>query len=97
MVILSENITTLYTLLVMDLEIKRHMRKKTLYDGIRFKFGGFTLTLSQVIGEKFIVVGSLLNSGDVKNMWDKTYSFIREVAIEVLRVSRGSFGGHQRY
>ncbi|KAK4733735.1 hypothetical protein R3W88_007996 [Solanum pinnatisectum] len=96
-VIPSENIRILYRLFMMNLEIKRHRSKKTLYDGMRFKLGGFTPTLSQVMGEKFIGVGSGVNSDYVKNMWDKADSCIRRVAIEVLTVSTINFGGHQRY
>ncbi|KAG5585996.1 hypothetical protein H5410_046430 [Solanum commersonii] len=70
-VIPSEIITTLYKLFVMDMDIKRHRRKKTLYDIM--SDGG------EVYG-----VGSGVNSVDVKNMWDLEDSCIRGVTIEVL-------------
>ncbi|KAG5594063.1 hypothetical protein H5410_035295 [Solanum commersonii] len=66
----NENLTIQHNLLVMDLEIKRDKRKKTIYDRPMIRWGGLTLALSREMREK-------------------------ETTVEVLRESRGNFGGHQ--
>ena len=94
-VIPSENISTQHRLLVMDIEIKRDKRKKVLYDRPRIRWGGLTPVLSRNMGEKLSSVGAWSSSGDVNKMWDMTAGCIREVATEVLGVSRGAFGRRQ--
>ncbi|KAG5576666.1 hypothetical protein H5410_056800, partial [Solanum commersonii] len=84
----SENLTTQYKLLVMDLEIKRARRKKIASDRLRIKWGGLTPALSRKMGEKLIGMGAWSGSGDADAMWNKTASCIREVASKVLGVSR---------
>ena len=79
----------------MDLEIKRDRRKKTFYDRPRIKWGGLTPALYRVMGEKLMSMGAWSSSGDASTMWDKTAKCIREVATEVLGVSRGKCGGHR--
>lgn len=94
-VISSENLTIQHKLLMMDGEIKRDRRKKTLYDQPRIKWGDLTHALSWVMGEKLSGIGACSNSGDVNNMWDKTANGIRNATTEVLAVSKSNFGGNQ--
>ncbi|XP_055826347.1 uncharacterized protein LOC129894718 [Solanum dulcamara] len=56
-VISSENSTTQHKLLVMDLEIKRDRRKKTLYNRPRIRWGGLTPAFSREMGEKLNDLG----------------------------------------
>lgn len=71
-------------LLVIDLEIKRDRKKKTLYDWSKIIWGGLTPTLSREKRKKFSGMGAWSSSEDVNNIWDKTASCIR-VVTEVLR------------
>ncbi|KAG5632120.1 hypothetical protein H5410_003837 [Solanum commersonii] len=94
-VIPSENLTTQHKLLVMDLKIMRDRRKKMVPDRPRIKWGGLTPALSRVMGEALMGMGAWSGNGDADDMWNKAASCIREVASEVLGVSRGKFGGHK--
>ena len=51
-VIPSENVSTQYRLLVMDVEIKREKKKKVIYAKPKIRWGGLTPVLSRVMKEK---------------------------------------------
>nr|XP_016476475.1 PREDICTED: uncharacterized protein LOC107798051 [Nicotiana tabacum] len=97
-VILSENLSTLHRLRVMDLEImrkKRKRRKKATYRQYRINWGALTEAKAQELGVKLVTMGAWSSSGDASAMLTMTIQCIREAAREVLRVSKGYSGGHK--
>ncbi|XP_016466340.1 uncharacterized protein LOC107789089 [Nicotiana tabacum] len=71
-VILSENLTTLHRLLVMDLEITRKRRKRAVYSQPRVKWGALTEAKAQELGAKLMTRGAWRSNGDASAMWTTT-------------------------
>ncbi|XP_070035068.1 uncharacterized protein [Nicotiana tomentosiformis] len=92
-VIPSENLTTLHRLLVMDLEIIRKKRKRTVYGQLRIKWGALTEDKAQELGVKLLTMGAWNSSGDTSLMWTTMAQSIKKVAREVLGVSKSYNGG----
>ncbi|XP_019227295.1 PREDICTED: uncharacterized protein LOC109208621 [Nicotiana attenuata] len=95
-VIPIENLSTLYRLLVMDLEITRKKRKRAMYSQHRIKWGALTEAKAQELGVKLVTMGAWKSSGDASTMWTMTAQCIREAARKVLGVSKGNSGDHKR-
>lgn len=76
----------------MDLEIKMKRKNQTFYDRPRIKWDNSTPVRAQVMGEKLVTMGAWGSIGDATIIWDRTVSYIREAAREVLGVSRGISG-----
>lgn len=72
----------------MDLEIKRKRKKRGLYDLARIKWDSLTIAKAKEMGEKLMMMGAWESNGDARSVQDNTTSFIRQVANEVLGVSR---------
>ncbi|XP_070041597.1 uncharacterized protein [Nicotiana tomentosiformis] len=94
-VIPSENLSTLHRFLVMDLEITKRRRKREMYSQHRIKWGALTEAKVHELGFKLVTIGAWRSSGDASAMWTTTAQYIREVAREVLGVSKGYSGGHK--
>ncbi|XP_075086403.1 uncharacterized protein LOC142169095 [Nicotiana tabacum] len=94
-VIPIENLSTLHRLLVMDLEITKRRRKREMYSQHRIKWGALTEAKVHELGFKLVTIGAWRSSGDASAMWTTTAQYIREVAREVLGVSKGYSGGHK--
>lgn len=92
-VIPSENLTTQHKLFVIDLEIKKERKNRSFCDEPKIKWGGLTIDRAQELGQKSLAIGAWRSSKDASSMWDRTASYIREAAREVLRVSRGYVRG----
>ncbi|XP_016466155.2 uncharacterized protein LOC107788923 [Nicotiana tabacum] len=94
-VILSENLSTLQRLLVMDLEIMRKRRKREMYNQYSIKWGALTEDKAQELGVKLLTMGVWRSSGNASAMWTTTAQYIREAAREVLGVSNVYSGSHK--
>ncbi|XP_055824233.1 uncharacterized protein LOC129892673 [Solanum dulcamara] len=93
-VIPSENLTTQYKLLVIDLEIRRKKKKRVVDDRPRIRWGRLSPSSALEMGEKWMAMGAWDSKGDAISIWDRTASCIRETTRKVLGVSRGLHGGH---
>ncbi|XP_070054840.1 uncharacterized protein [Nicotiana tomentosiformis] len=87
-VIPSENLLTLPRLLVMDLEITRKRRKRTMYNQHMIKWGALTEANAQELGVKLLTMGAWRSSGNARVMWITTTQCIREAARKVLASQR---------
>ncbi|XP_075102006.1 uncharacterized protein LOC142177415 [Nicotiana tabacum] len=94
-VIPSEYFTTLHRLLIMDLEIKRSRKKRTVYRKSKIKWGNLTKDKAQELGEKLLAMRAWMSRGDASGIWFTTVNCIRVAAREVLGVTKGSLGGHR--
>ncbi|XP_070046310.1 uncharacterized protein [Nicotiana tomentosiformis] len=66
-----------------------------MYSQHRIKWGALTEAKAQELGVKLVTMGAWRSSGDATAMWTMTVQCIREVAREVLGVSKGYSGGHK--
>ncbi|XP_070026418.1 uncharacterized protein [Nicotiana sylvestris] len=79
----------------MDLEITRKRKKRVMYSQHRIKRGTLAEVKAQELGVKLVTMGAWRSSGDASAMWTTTAQCIREVAREVLRVSKDYSSGHK--
>ncbi|XP_070015035.1 uncharacterized protein [Nicotiana sylvestris] len=79
----------------MDLEIRWTRRNRAMPGIPRVRWGALTKNKAQELGEKLLALGAWKSSGDASCMWSRTTNCIREVAREVLGVSKDFFGGHK--
>ncbi|XP_016461342.1 uncharacterized protein LOC107784693 [Nicotiana tabacum] len=79
----------------MDLEVKRVRKKRVVYNQPKIKCGALTKAKAQGLRETLLAMGAWRNSGDVSSMWTMIANCIREVAREVLGVSKCYSGGHK--
>ncbi|XP_070004187.1 uncharacterized protein LOC142163481 [Nicotiana tabacum] len=94
-VIPKECLSTQRRLLVMDLEVRRKRKKRVVYDQLKIKWGALTKVNAQELGEKLLAIGVWRSSGDASSMWTTIVNCIREVAREVLGITKGYSGGHK--
>ncbi|XP_070017472.1 uncharacterized protein [Nicotiana sylvestris] len=79
----------------MDLEVKRVRKKRVVYNQPKIKCGALTKAKAQGLRETLLAMGAWRSSGDVSSMWTMIANCIREVAREVLGVSKCYSGGHK--
>ncbi|XP_070017192.1 uncharacterized protein [Nicotiana sylvestris] len=73
-----------HRLLVMDLEVKRVRKKRTVYDQLKIKWGALAKAKAQELEEKLLAMVAWRSSGDASSMWTTTVNCIRKVTREVL-------------
>ncbi|XP_070005157.1 uncharacterized protein [Nicotiana sylvestris] len=78
----------------MGIMLKR--RKRYTRGGPRIKWGALTKDKAQELEGRLSAMGAWRSSGDASTMWSATSKCIREAAREVLGVSMGISGGHNR-
>ncbi|XP_075089928.1 uncharacterized protein LOC142171468 [Nicotiana tabacum] len=94
-VILSESLTTQHRLLVVDVGIPIWRKRKVVRGHLRIRWGALTKEKSHELGRRLLAMGAWRSSGEASGMWTMTANSIREVAREVLGVSKGYSGGHR--
>ncbi|XP_070041242.1 uncharacterized protein [Nicotiana tomentosiformis] len=94
-VILSENLVTQHTLLVMDVGIMVKKNKRFVQGQLRIRWGVLTKDNAQELERRLTDMGSWKGGRDVSIMWTAMTDCIRDAAREVLGVSKGYSGGHR--
>ncbi|XP_060201884.1 uncharacterized protein LOC132630311 [Lycium barbarum] len=79
----------------MDLEIKRKRRKRVVSGQPKIRWDALNKDNTQELGERLRAMGAWRSSGDASSIWTTTAANIREVAREVLGVSKGYSGRHK--
>lgn len=95
MAIPSENLSTQYRLLVMQLDIKNKLKEGVINDLPSIKQGSLTMASSLEMREKLMDMGFQESSRDVGNICHNTVSHIRETTIEVLGVIGSQSSRHR--
>ncbi|XP_075080826.1 uncharacterized protein LOC142166206 [Nicotiana tabacum] len=94
-VIPSENLATQHRLLVMDVGIVIKRKKRFVRGQPRIRWGALTKDNVQELEGQLMALGACKSGRDASAMWTATTDCIREVAREVLGVSKGYYGGHR--
>ncbi|XP_060182141.1 uncharacterized protein LOC132611785 [Lycium barbarum] len=79
----------------MDLEIKRKRRKRVVLGQPKIRWDSLNKDNAQELGKRLRENGAWRSSGDASSMWTTTSANIREVAREVLGVSKGYSGRYK--
>ena len=90
--ILSECLTTLHRLLVMDVEIRSILRRKRAVGVYKIKWWNLNSENVTKLSDKIKTEGRWILEGDSNKIWEEMTECIRRSAMEVLGVTRKGSG-----
>ncbi|XP_075108838.1 uncharacterized protein LOC142180689 [Nicotiana tabacum] len=79
----------------MDIGIVMKRKKRYAHGRPRIRWGTLTKDKARELEGRLFAMGAWKSSGDASTMWLTMANCVREVAREVLGVSKGFFGRHQ--
>ncbi|XP_075111253.1 uncharacterized protein LOC142181711 [Nicotiana tabacum] len=79
----------------MDIGIMMKRKKRYVRGRPRIRWGALTKDKAQELEGRLAAMGAWRSSGDASIMWSTTANYVREVAREVLGVSKSFSGRHQ--
>ncbi|XP_016467038.2 uncharacterized protein LOC142173518 [Nicotiana tabacum] len=94
-VIPGETLETQHRLLVMDVNIMIRRKKRHARGRPRIRWGALTKVKAQDLEGRLSAMGAWRSSGDASAMWSTTTNYVREVARDILGISKCYSGRHQ--